>query len=160
MMAALLATTASVATCRRAAIVTGGTRGIGLGIAEALASNQFDLLLTYNRNAEAAAEAAARLRGAYGCAVECVGGDITLEGVRDAVFSRYDDAYGSTHELCAVVHNAGQYVGVTSDNAERLTARALYFGDGSLGTASAVTSVNKSGCAKVALKQSKKRFKV
>jgi hypothetical protein len=31
-----------------------------------------------------------------------------------------------------VVHNAGQYVGITSDNADGLTAGMLGFGDGSM----------------------------
>merc|ERR1719478_874972 len=117
---------------RRVAIVTGGTRGIGRGISEALAEKQFDLLVTYNSNAEAAEEAAAALREAHGCAVECVGGDISLSATRDAIFERFDAKFKTSHDLGAVVHNAGQYVGITSTNADGLSAAMLGFGDGSM----------------------------
>lgn len=142
---------------RRAAIVTGGTRGIGRGIAEALAEAQFDLLVTYNSDSEAAEEAASALRAAHGCTVECVGGDISLTGAatpqtnppapncpppapapappatRDEIFARYDATFKESHELGAVVHNAGQYVGITSTNADGLKGgKPVGFGDGSL----------------------------
>ena len=93
---------------RRAAIVTGGSRGIGLEISGALAEAGFDLLITYNSDVEAAEEAASALRTAHGCTVECVGGDISLTATRDEVFARYDATFKATHELGAVVHNAGQ----------------------------------------------------
>jgi len=117
---------------RRVAIVTGGTRGIGRGISDALAHDGFDLLLTYNTNAEAAEAAAKEIRSAQGCTVECVGGDISQPATRDAIFARFDESFKADHELAAVVHNAGQYVGVTSDNCESLDARPRGFGDGSL----------------------------
>ncbi len=118
---------------RRVALVTGGTRGIGRGIAEALASQDFDLLLTYNSDSAAAEQTASELAAAHGCVVECVGGDVSQAATRDAIFAKYDEAFGATHELGAVVHNAGQYVGVTSSNAEGIEAPApLGFGDGSL----------------------------
>ena len=118
---------------RRAAIVTGGTRGIGRGIAESLAEAQYDLLVTYNTDAEAAEEAASALRAAHGCTVECVGGDISLPATRDEIFARYDATFKDSHELGAVVHSAGQYVGITSTNADGLKGgKPAGFGDGSL----------------------------
>jgi len=118
---------------RRAAIVTGGSRGIGRGISRALAEAGFDLLITYNSDVEAAEEAASALRTAHGCTVECVGGDISLTATRDEVFARYDATFKATHELGAVVHNAGQYVGITSTNADGLQGgKPVGFGDGSL----------------------------
>ena len=124
---------AATAQARRAAIVSGGTRGIGRGIADALADGNFDLLLTFNADEEAANTAAAEIREAHaGCTVGCVGGDVSLEATRDAIFARYDEMFKDTHELGAVVHNAGQYVGITSDNADGLSASTVGFGDGSL----------------------------
>ena len=116
----------------RAAIVTGGTRGIGRGISEALAASGFDLLVTFNTDASAAEAAAAELRAAHGCTVECVGGDISLEATRDAIFACFDKSFKRTHALGAVIHNAGQYVGITSANADGLAASMYGFGDGSM----------------------------
>ncbi|KAH8053465.1 hypothetical protein JL720_14672 [Aureococcus anophagefferens] len=114
----LLLAPASFALNKHVAIVTGGTRGIGKGIAEALASQSFDLLLTYNSDADAAAATAAEITEAYGCAVECVGGDVSQPATRDAIFAKFDEAFKATRRAGAVVHNAGQYVGVTSSNAD------------------------------------------
>lgn len=118
---------------RRVAIVTGGTRGIGRGISTALAQDGFDLLLTYNTDSESAQKVATELSEDFGCKVEIVGGDISLPAARDAIFAKFDDTFKSTHELGAVVHNAGQYVGITSENADGLKGgKPLGFGDGSL----------------------------
>ena len=118
---------------KRVAIVTGGTRGIGRGISESLAAQGFDLLLTYNSDADAAAESAKRLTSEYpDCKVECVGGDVSLESTRDAIFECFDKCFGSEQQLGAMVHNAGQYVGITSTNADGLPAAMLGFGDGSM----------------------------
>uniref|UniRef100_A0A7S0J461 3-oxoacyl-[acyl-carrier-protein] reductase n=1 Tax=Calcidiscus leptoporus TaxID=127549 RepID=A0A7S0J461_9EUKA len=131
-MLSLVAALAAASVRPRAAIVTGGTRGVGRGISEALAADGFDLLVTYNTNADAAEKAATELRSAFGCAVETVGGDISLEATRDDIFARYDQTFKASHALGAVAHNAGQYVGVTSANCEDLAASSYGFGDGSM----------------------------
>ena len=131
MLTAVLLLLAPFSCAKRVAIVTGGTRGIGRGISEALAAKGFDLLVTYNTDAKAAETAAAELTAAHGCTVECVGGDISRDTTRDAIFAHYDTAFKS-HELGAVIHNAGQYVGITSDNADGLSAANFGFGDGSM----------------------------
>ncbi|KAL9181062.1 hypothetical protein ACHAXT_009867 [Thalassiosira profunda] len=125
---------------RPIAIVTGGTRGIGSGIARALAA-EYDLLVTYNTNREAAVEFALALldedpRGER--RVEVTGGDLSQEATRDDIFSALDSMVGeggqcSGGRLAVLVHNAGQYVGITSDNSEGLEGgKPLSFGDGSL----------------------------
>jgi NAD(P)-dependent dehydrogenase (short-subunit alcohol dehydrogenase family) len=114
----------------RVAIVTGGTRGIGRGISETLAaSGEYDgLLLTYNTNLEAA-EA---FKGSFkDIKVEIVGGDLTTQEARDAIFDCLDKEF-CDFDLATVVHNAGQVVGVTSDNVDDIGADKKKFGDGSL----------------------------
>jgi len=74
-----------------------------------------------------------------------VGGDISLCSTRDKVFEALDsmtgdggggggDGDGGARRLAVVVHNAGQYVGITSDNSDGIEAsgKTLSFGDGSL----------------------------
>lgn len=131
----LLSTTASAMAStsdRPVAIITGGTRGIGSGIALALADDGFDLLLTYNSNMEAATDFVASLQAKYPT-IQCalVGGDLSKSDTRDAIFECYDkDFLGRT--LGVVVHNAGQYVGITSTNADGLGPQNIALGDNSI----------------------------
>jgi len=124
---------------KRIALVTGGTRGIGSGISEVLAESGYDLLLSYNTNKEAAEAFAKSILDKHGNScqrVECVGGDISLEQTRNDIFSRLDAMTSSDKESCLaiMVHNAGQYVGITADNSEGIEAPEGFqmFGDGSL----------------------------
>lgn len=128
---------------RPVAIITGGTRGIGFGIATVLAGRGYDLLLTYNTNKEAAEASKCSLLEEYpSCYIECVGGDMTLVSTRDQIFDCLDrefvdaaDKASSTRpstKLQVLVHNAGQYIGMTSDNSDGLNASQACFGDGSI----------------------------
>ena len=84
----LLLTRAS--SLRRVAVVTGGTRGIGRGISEALAEHDFDLLVSYNSDEVAAEQAAGELKTKYNCAVACVGGDVSLPETRAKIWETFD----------------------------------------------------------------------
>lgn len=116
----------------RAAIVTGGTRGIGRGIAEALASEGRDLLLTYASDDVSARETARAVARLGARTVVLVRGDLSRSETRAELFARFDAVYGETHDLDAVVHNAGQYVGITAANDRNLSAQPLAFGDATL----------------------------
>lgn len=114
---------------RRVAIVT-GTRGIGKGIASALADDDFDLLLTYNSNKDAAEDFINDLKSKHeSIQCELVGGDLSKSETRDAIFDCYDSKFGKDRILGAVVHNAGQYLGITSTNEAGLDAAMTSFGD-------------------------------
>ncbi|KAI0562807.1 Glucose/ribitol dehydrogenase [Gracilaria domingensis] len=117
---------------RAVAIVTGGTRGIGRSISEALAQDGFDLLVTYNTNKAAADSFVKALKAQYPhteCAL--VDGDLSLEHTRTKVFDTFDDTFAQ-RSLRVMVHSAGQYIGLTSTNAHNLSRQQAKFGDGSV----------------------------
>lgn len=89
---------------RQAAIVTGGTRGIGLAIAERLASDGWDLLVTYQRDAEAAAAAQAQLDGLGVGRVEVLAADISTADGAGATIEACMTAFG---KIDALINNAG-----------------------------------------------------
>jgi len=135
---ALSATPSSPTNPRKIALVTGGTRGIGSGISEALANEGYDLLLTYNTNHKEAEDFRNSILERYGgdsgaCErVECVGGDISLSETRDKIFDCLDDMLSPSSCLAVMVHNAGQYVGITAENSDGIDGKLIMFGNGSL----------------------------
>ncbi|MBK8979739.1 MAG: 3-ketoacyl-ACP reductase [Planctomycetes bacterium] len=88
---------------RRVAIVTGGSRGIGLGIARRLADAGLDLAIAGRRSATDVAEALDELR-ARGADVCYVAGDLADAEARDALVAGTLVRFGTIHVL---VNNAG-----------------------------------------------------
>jgi 3-oxoacyl-[acyl-carrier protein] reductase len=90
------------------AVVTGGTRGIGLAIATRLASDGYDLLMTYRGDADAAAQAEAALSSS-GRIVKVIAADVsTVEGATLTIETATKDLGG----LDVLINNAG----ITRDN--------------------------------------------
>lgn len=91
---------------RRTAIITGGTRGIGRAIAQRLASDGYDLLLTFQRDADSAArtrDEITTLPGADG-RTEILAADIaTPEGAAATV----ETALERLGHIDVLVNNAG-----------------------------------------------------
>ena len=102
---------ASTRTRRGAALVTGGTRGIGLGIARALALDGWDLLLSGLRTPADVAPVLESLRG-HGGTVDYVAGDISSAVGRTAIVSEARARHGV---LNALVNNAGRAPRVRAD---------------------------------------------
>lgn len=96
---------------KRVALVTGGTRGIGLGVATALAREGFDLCVCGLRPAEAAEESLAELRK-EGAGVLYVRADIGSREDRAALVAAVEGHYGRLHVL---VNNAGVAPEVRAD---------------------------------------------
>ena len=90
----------------RAAIVTGGSRGIGLALAEALAAEGYDLTIAA-RNPDTIEQAAERLRE-LGASVETVAGNLAEEDVIKDVVARHRDRFG---RLDVLVNSAGLGIG-------------------------------------------------
>ena len=88
---------------RRVALITGGSRGIGFGIASELARNNFDLAINGTRSAELVKNALKEL-GEYGVNVMYCPGDIASSGDRMEILRRIKEHYGALHVL---VNNAG-----------------------------------------------------
>jgi 3-oxoacyl-[acyl-carrier protein] reductase len=90
-------------TSQRVAIVTGGTRGIGLAIAQRLAADGFDLVVTYRGDEEAAAAAREALAGTDR-RIEVVAADSALADDAGRVIETAVKDFG---RLDVLVNNAG-----------------------------------------------------
>jgi NAD(P)-dependent dehydrogenase (short-subunit alcohol dehydrogenase family) len=88
---------------RRVALVTGGTRGIGLGIARALAADRFDLALCGVREEPEVASVLAGLAGS-GATVRYFRADVGDRADRARLVVGVREAFGRLHVL---VNNAG-----------------------------------------------------
>jgi NAD(P)-dependent dehydrogenase (short-subunit alcohol dehydrogenase family) len=88
---------------KKVALITGGSRGIGLGIAEHLARHGFDLAINGVRPAEAVAEPIARLRELGADVLYCPG-DISSREDRINMLAAITNHFGRLHVL---VNNAG-----------------------------------------------------
>jgi NAD(P)-dependent dehydrogenase (short-subunit alcohol dehydrogenase family) len=87
----------------RVALITGGTRGIGLGIAESLARDGFDLVLNGRRPLSDVEEPIEHLK-ALGVDVLYVAADVSDDRGRDALLYAIQSEYG---RLDVLVNNAG-----------------------------------------------------
>ena len=88
---------------KKIALITGGSRGIGLGIAKALAQAGFDLAINGVRNEEDAQGALEELRQ-LGATVLYCRGDVGKEESRKAIMDKIRSHFG---KLNVLVNNAG-----------------------------------------------------
>lgn len=93
-------------TTRRAALVTGSSRGIGLAVAEQLASAGFNVALNCSSEAGLSAlrEQASRIAGEHGVQVVAIAASVADEAEANALVEQAHEAFG---RLDAVVNNAG-----------------------------------------------------
>lgn len=107
--AASVSNSTSISTDRRVAVITGGTRGIGLGIARALAREGWSLALCGVRAAETVADVLEELRGlgagVAGVEVSYDVADLSRTGDRARLVESIRARYGAVH---ALVNNAGR----------------------------------------------------
>lgn len=82
------------------AVITGGTRGIGLGIAKELLDNGFSVILTARNEGEETTE----LKKRYGGKVSFISCDISSEKDIDSLVSFVKEKYG---KIDLLVNNAG-----------------------------------------------------
>ena len=87
----------------KTALVTGGSRGIGFGIAECLGKDGFDLAINGVRDESGVTEALDKLRS-YGTRVVYCQGDISSNESREGIIDRVKAEFGCLHVL---VNNAG-----------------------------------------------------
>jgi len=121
----------------KCAIVTGGTRGIGLGISEQLAQDGYNLILGFNANEHAAQEAREKLTSTYRIKVYTIKGDVASANTIDQMFECVEQNFAG--KLTAFVHNAGLWVGgtTTADSSEAQEAAQIphqVLADGSFST--------------------------
>lgn len=88
---------------RRIALITGGTRGIGLGIAQALARAGYDLALNGVRDEAQVTGAIAELE-VLGAQVVYCRGDVSDPQAREAILRQVQKSFGTLHVL---INNAG-----------------------------------------------------
>ena len=96
----------------KVAIITGGTRGIGLGIAEQLAATGYNLILGFNSNETAANETKKNLEAEYDIQVSTVKGDVAEAETVEKFFVCLENNFDG--KLTALIHNAGLRLGLTT----------------------------------------------
>ncbi|MCB8875223.1 SDR family NAD(P)-dependent oxidoreductase [Acidisoma silvae] len=87
----------------KVAVITGGTVGIGLAIAEGLAAEGVNLLLSARDQTRLEREAA-RITATFGVRVEIVAGDVSAAAAVDAIVAKAESAFGGADLL---INNAG-----------------------------------------------------
>jgi 3-oxoacyl-[acyl-carrier protein] reductase len=95
----------------RSVLITGGTRGIGLGIARALARDGWDLLLSGQRKLDEVSTVLGELEK-LGTNVDYVAGNIAEPNDRSAIIACARKRYGTVN---ALVNNAGRAPRVRAD---------------------------------------------
>jgi len=98
-------------TQKRTALITGGTRGIGLGVARALARDGWDLLLSGQRSPTDVSAILDDLRS-QGTSIDYVAADISQSSGRAAIVDRVRSKHGAVN---ALVNNAGRAPRVRAD---------------------------------------------
>ena len=88
---------------RRVALITGGSRGIGLGIAKCLAVEGFDLAINGVRDESQVAATLEELRN-LGVNVAYCQGDISNQESREGIIEQVRSAFGVLHVM---INNAG-----------------------------------------------------
>ena len=96
---------------KRVALVTGGSRGIGLGIAESLADSGFDLAINGVRDSAKVAQVLAAV-GRRGAEVHYCRGDVSQASDRQAIIDAVRARFG---RLDVLVNNAGVAPNVRAD---------------------------------------------
>lgn len=91
------------------ALITGGTRGIGLGIATQLAREGYDLAVNGVRDESQVAETLAQLQGLGAKVIYCRG-DVGVAADREAIIDRVRRELGGLHVLvnCAGITSPGR----------------------------------------------------
>jgi len=97
---------------KKTALITGGTRGIGLGIAKSLAAEGWNLALCGVREEDAVLEALGEVKDAGAASVLYVPADISDADARENLVRSVLEEYGSIHCL---VNNAGVAPNVRAD---------------------------------------------
>ncbi|MEP7231166.1 MAG: 3-ketoacyl-ACP reductase [Ginsengibacter sp.] len=88
---------------KRVALITGGSRGIGFGIAKELAQNNFDLVINGTRSSNLVEQPLKELKN-YGADVIYCQGNVASPGDRNKIMQEIKDYYG---KLNILINNAG-----------------------------------------------------
>ena len=86
------------------ALITGGSRGIGKGIAQALAKEGYDIAISYATKQDAAEKLCRQLKETYGCRCFCYQASLEIPGEGDRLFGQ---AVADLGGLDLLVNNAG-----------------------------------------------------
>ena len=96
----------------RVALITGGSRGIGLGIAQSLAAEGLAIVICGVRDESAVGEALASIRTAGAADVMYCRADVSDAAARDAMLAAIDQRFG---KIDVLVNNAGVAPSVRAD---------------------------------------------